>query len=174
VNDHLRPKADILNTEVMSKDNLNECLEIAKNTFEEIKSSFPNLRMEIINDDPNVDLVMNIKIQDGLDFDVHLNLQNNDELHLTTDVLWVEWFPCTFPEKVAEYIEAVSGVLSGEYRILEHYKGEKAIKAQLQKPVEQGWQTIHTWGTLYWPFIKKRSFKVLQNGKGRKQVLSDR
>lgn len=158
----------------MNEDKVKECIEIANRAFDRIKSAFPNLNMELKHDHQHVDLFMDIKKQKGLDFDVNLNLQNLDELHLATDVLWVEWFPCTHPEKVEEYYEAVCGVLSGSYRILEHYKGKKAIKAELQKPIKDGWQTIHTWGTVSWPFFRKKTFKVLQNGKGRIDLNDDR
>ena len=49
---------------------------------------------------PNhVQLVMDIPAQPGLLFDVNLNLQNRDELHLQASTLWVSWFPCTKQKK---------------------------------------------------------------------------
>jgi len=54
---------------------------------------------------------MDIPAQPGLSFEVHLNLQNRDELHLVASAFWCEWFPCSNPKKVERYIEAVSGLL---------------------------------------------------------------
>ena len=106
---------------------------------------------------------MDIPAQPGLSFHIHLNLQNLDELHLSASALWVEWFPCTNPKRVEEYFEAVSGLLSGQFRILEHWRGKRAVKANLQCPSHGGWKTIATWSVLLsipWP---PKSLKVVQN-----------
>lgn len=130
--------------------------------FEGIQSAFPNLRMELRADHPHVDLMLDIPRQPGLVFDVNLNLQG-DELHLSAGFFWLEWFPCTDPEIVARYRAAVIGLLSGEYRILEHHVGKRAVKAQLQRPDGDEWETIGTssgiGGLLPW----RRSTRVLQN-----------
>ncbi len=91
------------------------------------------------------DIVMEIPVQSGLLFEVHLNLQNVDELHLSASALRVEWFPCTKPNKVEEYFEAVSGLLSGQYRILEHRRGKRAVRAELQRADASGFETITNW-----------------------------
>jgi hypothetical protein len=111
----------------------------------------------------HVDLAMNIPAQPGLSFEVDLNLQNIDELHLSAAALWVEWFPCTKRKKVEKYFEAVSGLLSGRFRILEHRRGTRAVKSCLQRPSNGGWETIHGCSTLLsipWP---PKTFKVVQN-----------
>lgn len=111
----------------------------------------------------HVELALDIPAQPGLSFKVHLNLQNLDELHLSASALWVEWFPCTNPKKVQEYFEAVSGLLSGEFRILEHRRGKRAVKAKLQAPRNGGWKTIATWSVLLsipWP---PKRHEVVQN-----------
>ena len=73
-------------------------------------------------------------------------------------------FPCTKPEKVDRYFEAVSGLLSGEFRILEHWRGRRPVKAELQRPIGGGWESVATWGSVSaivpWP---KKTFKVVQN-----------
>src|SRR5580765_4235390 len=111
----------------------------------------------------HMDLSTHIPAQPGLCFDVNLNLQNLDELHLSASALWVEWFPCTNLEKVAEYCEAVSGLLSGRFRISEHWRGGRVVKAERQRPDEGGWNTIAGWSILLsipWP---QKSFKIVQN-----------
>jgi hypothetical protein len=76
----------------------------------------------------------------------------------------VEWFPCTEPENVGRYFDAVSGLLSGEFRILEHWRGSRPVKAQLQRPISGGWESVTTWrdvsAIVPWP---KKTFKVVQN-----------
>ena len=111
----------------------------------------------------HVDLAMDIPAQPGLSFHIDLNLQNLDELHLSASALWVEWFPCTNPKKVDKYFEAVSGLLSGQFWILEYWRGSRAVKAKLQRPNNGGWRTVATWSVLLsipWP---PKSRKVVQN-----------
>jgi len=138
--------------------------EIALSTFEKIQFAFPTLTMSLVFDDPHVDLAMDIPAQSGLPFNVDLNLQNLDELHLSASVFWYEWFPCTNPKKVEKYLEAVSGLLSGEFRILEHWRGKRPVKAQLQRPTRDGWENFATWldvsAIVFWP---RKSYKVVQN-----------
>jgi hypothetical protein len=137
--------------------------EIALFTFERIRAAFPALVMNLDLHPKQVDLVMDIPAQPGLSFRVDLNLQNLDELHLSASALWVEWFPCTNPKRVDQYFEAVSGLLSGKFRILEHWRGKRAVKAKLQCPRNGGWKTIATWSVLLsipWP---PKTRKVVQN-----------
>lgn len=119
-------------------------MEIAEKTFRRIAKLFPDLKMER-NDEAPVELSIDIPIQPGLKYAVHLNLQNKDELHLSVENFWLEWFPCTEPSRVDHYIDAVSGFISGKYRVLEHYRGKRCIKAELQAPSEDGgWATVGT------------------------------
>lgn len=138
--------------------------EIALCTFEKIQAAFPGLSMKLDLHPAQVDLAMEIPAQSGLPFDVHLNLQNLDELHLSASALWYEWFPCTNAKKVQRYLEAVSGLLSGELRILEHWRGKRPVKAQLQRPSGGGWKNVATWldvsAVVLWP---RKSYKVVQN-----------
>jgi hypothetical protein len=81
---------------------------------------------------------MDIPAQPGLSFKIDRNLQNVDECHLSASALWVEWFPCTNLKKVAQYFEAVSGLLSGRFRLLEHWRGRRAVKVRVAV-FPQGW-----------------------------------
>jgi hypothetical protein len=137
--------------------------EIAFSTFERIRAAFPALVMNLDLHPKHVDLAMDIPVQPGLSFRVDLNLQNLDELHLCASALWVEWFPCTDPKKVDNYFEAVAGLLSGQFRILEYWRGKRPVKAKLQCPRNEGWKTIATWSLLLsipWP---PKALKVVQN-----------
>lgn len=138
---------------------------IALSTFERIHSKFPSLSMKLDLRPHPVELAMDIPMQPGLSFDMSLNLQNRDELHLNASALWVEWFPCTNPKKVEEYFEAVSGLLSGDFRILEDWRGKHAVRAQLQRSSNDGWKTIATWIDFFpslvpWP---PKTYKAVQN-----------
>ncbi len=121
-----------------------QCLKIAENVFQKILERFPSLRIEKGQSAP-VELSVNIPALSGLKHTVNLNLQNRDELHFVVGNFWLEWFPCTDVTKVEAYIDAVSGFLEGRYRVLEHYRGNKCVKAELQAPQSKGeWKTIGT------------------------------
>jgi hypothetical protein len=137
--------------------------EIALSTFEKLRAAFPALSMEFDLQPANMDLAVDIPTQAGLSFPVFLNLQNLDELCLETSALGVSWFPCTNPKKVENYFEAVSGLLSGRFRILQHWRGKRVVKAELQRPTNEGWKTVTGCSYLLsvpWP---PKTFKVVQN-----------
>ncbi len=52
---------------------MSDTIKIAKDVFEEIQREFPALSMRIHNDQP-VELCMDILKQNGLNFDIYLNL----------------------------------------------------------------------------------------------------
>ena len=141
--------------------------EIALSTFENLRATFPALSMNLDLRPAHVDLAMDIPAQPGLSFNVHLNLQNLDELHLSASAFWYEWFPCTNPKKVERYYEAVSGLLSGEFRILEHWRGRRPVKAHLQRPSNGDWENVATWldvsVVVPWP---RKTLKVVHNSAG--------
>lgn len=137
-------------------------VDIALSTFRRIQERFPYLTMKLDRDHPHVDVALNIPRQPRLEFDVSLNLQNRDELHLIAGAFWCEWFPCTSPQKVEEYFGAVVGLIEGQYRILEHRRGSRVVKAELQKPAGSGWETVGGWLTLSLPWPRRKT-RVLQN-----------
>jgi hypothetical protein len=138
--------------------------EIALSTFEKLRGTFPALSMNLDLRPTHVDVAMDIPAQPGLSFKMHLDLQNRDELHLLASAFWCEWFPCTNPKKVEKYIEAVSGLLSGEFRILEQWRGRRPVTAQLQRPSDGDWANVATWADVSavvpWP---RKTLKVVQN-----------
>jgi hypothetical protein len=121
-------------------------LAVAREAISAIANRFPSLRMIEEPEAPN-ELSIRLPVQPGLNHEVWLAFQNNDELHFSVGHFWLEWFPCSKPSRVSEYIAAVTGFLSGDYRILEHYLGKRCIRAELQAPTSRGWQTIGTWRT---------------------------
>jgi hypothetical protein len=135
---------------------------IARGVFAEIAERFPALKL-VENANEHVEISITIPVQPGLSCDVGLGLQNQDELHLYIGHLWMEWFPCTNRDRVEEYLDAVTGFLSGRYRVLEHYRRTKCYKAQLQKPENGKWRTIATWTTIWMPCSWKKTFREIRN-----------
>lgn len=138
---------------------------IARQTFEQIETRFPNLSMRIHTEEHEVDLSMEISAQNGLGFDVHLDLQNLDELWLGVKSSFFVWFPCTKPEVVESYISTVGDVLEGRCRIVEHLRGSRLVKSEMQTPDGTAWKTIATCRSygIPWPFQKQ--YRILQAGK---------
>ena len=134
----------------------------ALGAFEMIRGSIPQLECRIDRAPRQVELAMEIPAQAGLLFDVELNLQNEDELHLCASALWVGWFPCTDAEVTRAFVDAVCGLLAGRYRILEHHRGRRVVKAELQRPTAHGWETLtgNSWMGLPWP---RKRLLVVQN-----------
>ncbi len=135
---------------------------IARQAISEIATRFPSLKM-IEEPEAAVELSILIPVQPGLNHKVWLALQNNDELHFSVGHFWLEWFPGTNPTRVAEYIGAVIGFLSGEYRVLEHWRGNRCVKAELQAPSNGSWQTIGTWRNLFSFLPLRRSLREVSN-----------
>jgi hypothetical protein len=140
---------------------------IALSTFKKLQTTFPTLSMNLDLHPAQIDLAMDIPAQPGLTFKVHLDLQNQDELTLVAAGFWYEWFPCTNPKKVERFLEAVSGLLSGEFRILEHWRGKRLVKAQLQRPNRLRWKNIAASMnvTAIVP-LPTKTLKVVQNDQG--------
>jgi hypothetical protein len=130
-----------------------------------IRAVFPKLRVDVRKDHPHVHAIADLPVQPGLEFEISFNLQNRDELHLNAGRhFWVEWFPCGQQEVFHQFSDAVIGLISGEYRIVESYLFGRAVKAQLERPSESGgWEGITTWSNLgsLIPWARQRN--VVQN-----------
>lgn len=135
---------------------------IARNAFAEIARRFPSLQAVENHDDP-VEISITMPVQPGLSHKVWLCLQNGDELGFSVGHFYIEFFPCTKPDRVEKYMDAVIGFLSGRYRILEHYRGTKCYWAQLQKPEGDRWRAVANWATLWIPFWLRKTTKELRN-----------
>ena len=133
---------------------------VARRAFERIRSASPHLLMIQDENPDHVDMTMSIPAQDGLVFDLELNLQNVDELHLVAGGFWGEWFPCGKRSVEDRYVEAVSGLLSGEHRIVERWRADRCVLAKLQSPVDDSWQTIFTFSAMSLPWPRARSVVV--------------
>ncbi|MCA3056581.1 MAG: hypothetical protein ING30_06150 [Burkholderiales bacterium] len=139
-----------------------DTLEIAKGAFERVREAFPSL--EVVEDTATqVDVSLDIPVQPGMKHHVHLNLQNIDELHFNVGSFRLAWFPCTDSANVEYYVEAVTGFISGRLRVLEHYRGKRCIKAELQAPANGGWNTIGTTTRLSLPIPSRIEQRVISN-----------
>lgn len=144
-------------------------LAVAGWVLEHLGASFPNWALTVEQPPPEgLEWSVTIPEQPGLVFEVNLNLQNKDELHLVAGGLWVSWFPCTDPTVADAYLDAVAGLLSGRYRILQHRHRDQVVGAELQRPVAEGWERItHCWYappiTGVWSPWAEKTVTVLQN-----------
>jgi len=129
--------------------------------FKAIISDFPKLSMRFEPDPKNVDVSIDIARQPGLPFDINLNLQG-DELHIAASAFCCEWVPSTNSKVIEEFRKSVCGLLSGEYRILEHYRGEHPVRSELQRMQDDNWKTVATWMRPHLYFFKKTSKKILR------------
>lgn len=137
-------------------------IDIARKVFERIKDGNPHLKMEIENNTEHLELAMHIEKQRGLDFDVYLSLQNNDELHLQFQPFWGEWYPCTESKCVSEYESVVNGVLSGDFRAKVINRRGEHVKVILQAPSENEWFTVFKWVKFHLP-LGKKTISYVQN-----------
>lgn len=96
-----------------------DTLQIAREAFAAIGARFPWMKMTE-DEEVLVELSVTIPVQPGIKQEVWLCLQNHDELHFSVGHFRLEWFPCTDPKRVSDYVEAVRGFIAGESRILEH------------------------------------------------------
>jgi hypothetical protein len=135
---------------------------IARSVFAELSKRFPSLEMVENHGEP-VEISITMPVQFGLSHKVWLCLQNGDELGFKVGHFYCEWFPCTKSDRVEKYLDAVTGFLSGEYRILEHYRGTTCYRAKLQKPEGDRWRTIATWATIWISLSFRKTVKELRN-----------
>ena len=139
-----------------------EPLIVAKRVFETLCLEFPSLESALKKHD-FLDLLLEFPKQEGLDFEVSMNLQNHDELHLNVDELWASWFPCTDPEVEKAFLDAVTGLIDGKNRIKVFLKKGAPYRRLLQRPESDGWKTIYTHSSLHWPFFFKPEIRYVQN-----------
>lgn len=146
------------------------CFDIAEKTFKKVQNHFPELTMTIDYEHEHLDLSMNIPKQNGLDFEINLNLQNEDELHISTDYIWCQLFSADSMELVDIFYESVLGIIKGEYRILQFVSNDKVYKSFLQKPNGEEWETIYRgYERIKMPWTKVHE-NIIQNKKESKLI----
>ena len=134
----------------------------AEEIAERIQRQFPTLILKVNSNDPNVDWSIVIPRQDDLKFECNLNRQG-DELHFSTLGFWLEWFPLEDADVAEKYLDAVVGILSGRYRIVEYVRFGRGVGGELQAPVGTSWKTIGNSSTGILPRGWLSSTRVIQN-----------
>src|SRR5204862_5730640 len=84
-------------------------------TVDSIRREFPQLKIDANRNHAHVHALTTIPAQPGLQFEVSINSQNCDELHLCASHLWLEWFPCGEQSNFDGFIQSVLGLLAGSY-----------------------------------------------------------
>ena len=133
--------------------------------FFSFQHAHPELRMEIDDTHPHLNLSMVIPKQAGMSFDLSLWLAG-DVLGIGAGTFCLEWFSCTQQDIVDDYCQTVLALLSGEFRIVEYVRGDgEVVKEELQRPVGERWQTIGaSYHTLFGSWFQGRlGRRVLQN-----------
>ena len=115
--------------------------ERASSIFKQVGETFPEFAMHHGQGEDG-EPRLGIPAQAALHFEVVLYLYA-DALHLCADQFCGEWFPCSSWLVVEEYHDAVTGLLSGRYRIVQHSRRGKPLKAVLQRPSSPGWSTVY-------------------------------
>lgn len=139
--------------------------EVAERAFRTIRDSAPHLRIggrpTWARDD---DVVMTFPPQTGLAFEVSCYL-SGDILNLTAHKFWGEWFPCDDETVAMRYVESVTSLLRGEWRLVEARRGDRLIWTKLQRPDGRKWRTVCSHRTLsLWPFPRKTISVISSTG----------
>ena len=106
-----------------------------------LRAAFPGLEIRVEPDHPQVDLNIDVPRQAGLPFAINLSLQE-DELHLSVGGFWRSYHPCDRPDVLQWFRDTVSGLLTGSYRVLSHYRGRRCVAGDLQRLEAGEWKTI--------------------------------
>ena len=126
------------------------------------------LRMEW-DDEAPVEVACIFPEQEGLDFELCMNLQNSDELSMSHEMFWTDSFPADDPEVWETFEKAADGMLSGEARAVIHYAFDrkKPFRTEVQIQKDGRWMTVDT-GIILWrlPWIK-RSYVIQNKARGR-------
>lgn len=140
---------------------MSEERELARTAFDEIRRAFPDLRMEESRS-PDGEPELRIPAQAGLAFELHSYL-HGDALSLCAGSFWGEWFPCHDPKTVEQYREAVVGLLTGRFRVVEVHRRGRLLRSLLQRPKGSSWKTI-SWTSFGFPLpwfgaVERRVFR---------------
>ncbi len=95
-----------------------------------------------------VELACSIPEQLGLDWYLWLCVQNYDELHIQHDLFTFSWFPADEPEKEAEFVNALEGLISGAFRLKCSYsrRGRRPYSVELEREAGGQWENVYGYG----------------------------
>jgi hypothetical protein len=137
-------------------------LEAAHQLIATVAKRYPD--PEIVSSERTAgELDWNIPVQPGLTTELWLSFSNEDEMHFSVGEFHVSYFPISPPGPGEEFVDAVSGFIDGTYQIIEHYRGSRCVRADLQKPNGDAWETMASWGRLHWPIPYSKTYKTIKN-----------
>ena len=148
----------------------------ARKLFIRIQDSFPGLVMNTGHNQQSGGMALDIPAQPGLTLPVHLDL-HLDGFGMKVGQYQLEWDRCSDGKCQETFYSAVCGVLTGRLRVVEHCRGTRAVKAELQEPDGDGWRTVKAWrtGHFHFPWIKTvreyRNAEVAQLHSGREERI---
>ena len=114
-----------------------------------------------------VELAAWLRRQPGLDWDLFLNLQNNDEIGIQHDYFYVEWFPADDPAQEEKFVETLKGLLSGDVQLRCSFqpKMDRPYRVDFQREVHGAWSTFYYYADgLH--VGRPASVTVMRNGHG--------
>ncbi len=99
------------------------------------------------NEKAPVELAAWVRRQPGLDWNLWLNLQNNDEIGIQHQFFYVEWFPADEPEPEQRFVETVDGLLSGAVRLRCSFRRGKSLPylVDFQRETAGKWATFYSY-----------------------------
>jgi len=112
-----------------------------------LQPAFPTIAMEIA-DHPPFDFLATFPRQAGLTFNISVEM-DADELHVSVDGhLVLEVWTHNHPERIAEAIDDIRGLLAGEYRAVVYRARDSVVMTELQAPAASGWDVVGGWWEL--------------------------
>lgn len=133
-----------------------------KNLYLKLKEEFPDLIIEKVDQKP--DFEIRIPKQIGLDPEITLYIDNNDEFFIWIGNFCASWFPCDEIEKFKEFEKAITSYLYGKARIVETYRGDTYFQGEFQLFQDSSWITNMTHSILFPSllFWRAKSTKILK------------
>lgn len=141
-----------------------EFAQIAHAIFSDIEAANPSVRFdkaeELVEGESLP--VMDVREQPGVTLSMSLYI-SGDELYLDCGAFHASWFPLKERPVREKYIDCVSGLLRGTHRVVEHSRGSRITRANLQTWNGEAWVPVSSWSRLTWPWPRLRESAVLVN-----------
>jgi hypothetical protein len=133
-----------------SLDYADHCRQHTLALFQKIQTDFPDFEMTILDHDPNAPAAMVIPVQSRITRRIFLDLQKTSVLNLSIGPVWLTWQPCDQEHIRDDYFATVCALLAGTCRFVEYRRGAEVVKAEIQRPHNQGWVKVRQWSIARW------------------------
>jgi len=121
------------------------CHALASDLFEEIRNSFPGLKMDVQGTEPNQPIKMVIHRQTGIPRILLLDLQKTDALNLSIGAAWMTWKGCNHDGVRNDFLATVRGLLDGTLQLVEFSKDDELTGIEIRTLRDDKWETTHHW-----------------------------